>query len=537
MDRETLWILKKLAAKEISAQSADKIIRGLELLRNTEEGIVTIITGDEQEAFDSEKLSPTENLEESNAVEVEASQEEIQKTELQDEPDETASHPVFAQEIGHAVESMEPTEVSAAMEEGSQQITSTMVAESEEIEKQVSEDELQQEDADEQLLLDENGVCVIEDISDTVELKLIEAKNVIIQGWDQPQIKIEGEPNSAVAVKSEQELTFAVDEDLFLYIPPVINELNVVGGSGSIDIEKYLKNINISSEAGDISIVEARGDINASSVEGNITLENYRGKASLSQKNDDAVEQDTFKADIDKITTDVNIETNSGRITLKDIGSDTSVKSISGYISLKDVVGNMKLENETGDISVEDFSGVIRAKSLDAGMYFKNSGDAVIRIESGNGNIDIKDCYADVYVDSDAGDVNMSGGDLSFDAMGQIDLKIKKGNAYLNRRTFEGISIVIEEGDIELKMEKVNADGSVLLNTNSGNIIVGVVPDIECEFIAHISREKLNMELPIEIINKEKDLLHGMLNGGGSRFEIIALDGEVKFQAMELSHT
>ena len=42
MDNETLWILKKLSAKEISAQSAERILRALKLLEESEKGAVTV---------------------------------------------------------------------------------------------------------------------------------------------------------------------------------------------------------------------------------------------------------------------------------------------------------------------------------------------------------------------------------------------------------------------------------------------------------------------------------------------------------------
>jgi DUF4097 and DUF4098 domain-containing protein YvlB len=249
--------------------------------------------------------------------------------------------------------------------------------------------------------------------------------------------------------------------------------------------------------------------------------------------------------------TAVNVETGSGDVAVADIGGNIDVKSSGGKITMercrgrsisaesgggaltvRDVANDVNLESENGDITVEDFLGNIRTKAKNAKISLKNSGDAEIYIESDGSNISIQDCYADVYVDSGVGDVHVSGGTLSFGGMGKVDLKMKAGDAYLHRRTFEQVSVVIESGNAELNMEKLSSGGSGRISVYRGDIIVRVSPSFQCELDVQAPRKRIHMELPVEVIEKGKNQLHGTLNGGGSKIDLIAPNGEIRFQAL-----
>ena len=64
MNAETLWILKKLAAQEISAQFADRLLRALELLQNIEEGeLVENSTPEPVELVQKDTVLPETSIE------------------------------------------------------------------------------------------------------------------------------------------------------------------------------------------------------------------------------------------------------------------------------------------------------------------------------------------------------------------------------------------------------------------------------------------------------------------------------------------
>jgi hypothetical protein len=53
--------------------------------------------------------------------------------------------------------------------------------------------------------------------------------------------------------------------------------------------------------------------------------------------------------------------------------------------------------------------------------------------------------------------------------------------------------------------------------------------------MAHAPRKKVYMELPVEVVEKDKNLLRGTLNDGGAKLELIAPNGEIRLQPLVLS--
>jgi len=444
--------------------------------------------------------------------------------------------------------------------------------------------------SDERSLLGDDGVGVIMDIPNGTEMILKKsAGNVTIRGWDQPHVRAEGEAGDTASrvstvLRAEKSLKIKTENDMTLYIPPAIGRITVASGSGMIDIGEYSNDINVDSDTGDVNIREAGGTVKANSIEGSITLEDCCGEVSLKSESgditvrkaaaiqlrnadgtidlekalDELLKIETKHAEVTETiaddalaATEVSVETGSGDIVLADVGGNMDLKSSGGKIAmercrgrsivaesgggdlmLKDVANSVSLKVKNGNITVEDFLGEIRTEAENAKISLRNSGDAEIYIESDGSNITIEDCYADVYVQSGTGNVRVSGGTLSFGGMGKVDLKMKAGDAYLHRRTFENVSVVIEEGNAELNMEKLSSGGSGRLSVYRGDITVRVSPSFQCEVDAQAPRKKIHMELPVEVIEKGKSQLRGTLNGGGSKIELIAPNGEIRFQAL-----
>lgn len=435
-------------------------------------------------------------------------------------------------------------EVALTAEEEHEAITEEMTPE----EPQIAEESARRETvwteiSDEKSLLGDKDVDVLMDIPDGAEVVLEKsAGDVTIRGWDQPGMKAEGVEISPTVLREEGNLKIKSERDIVLHIPPAIGKISIANGSGLISVEKYPGDLDIDSDTGDISIREVGGSIKASSGQGSIMLENCSSEILLKSDSGNITARKAAK---------VNVETGSGGILLADIGGDMDAKSKDGNITIErfrgqsinaessggdlmltDVLNNMSLKNDNGDIAVEGFSGEIRVKAENAEVSLRNSGDAEIYIESDGCNISVEDCYADVYVDSGKGNVKVAGGSLAFGGMGKVDLKMKSGDAYLNRRTFEDVQIALEKGNVELDMEKLSSGGMGLVSVDSGDITVKVLPSFRCEVIAHAPRKKIHMELPIEVLEKDKDRLRGTLNGGGTKIELIAPDGEIRFQAL-----
>lgn len=631
MDEETLWVLKMLSARQISARSADRILRALELLRKSEESEaagaepsiadisatppvaveqkavveqpvakapaqapVIPTAGEAESVAAQEPKKISEAVSEASAVEsverviaeIEEKQEaaetfEMKKKQmLQEYPSEIIPDvkEEGKPEVGEEEKEREAQapEVAKEVEEVPKEVP-PLAKEIGRIETKIEPAVPEEAHAPDGMtsLLGDDGIGIIEGIPDGAEMMLEKSSgDVTIQSWDQSYIRAEGKGNLSTVLQTEKSLKIRSEDNIALYIPSAIGKISITSVSGSIDIEKYSNDIAIDNNIGDISIREASGNIRANSVSGSIMLEDYRGRVSLESKSGDITVKRTASIQIGSVYGTSNLEKSfqalekleasdprSGILKNKadteavagdaDIGGDISVKSSGGNITmewctsqsiyvdstggsmrLRDVADNMNLKCENSDVTVENFSGKIRVGGKDTDISLRNSGDAEIYIESDGGDISIKDCYADVYVDSGTGNVQISGGSLAFGGMGKVDLKMKTGDAYLHRRTFEEILIAVENGNVDLNMEKLSSGGSGRISVDSGNITVRVLPSFRCEMIAHAPVEKIRMELPIKVIEESRNQLRGTLNGGGSKIELIAPDGEIRLQVI-----
>ena len=606
MDTETLWILKKLAARDISVQSADRILRALALLQKsekhgamnsavaTEREISTEASQGMQQRISAEvELSLLEDTG-TSIQEIEEDAEEAQEIAMEpDKPPKTQrqERAISTEEtsggiVGAENELSEETEVqnktesweshppleyeheTMTTEMGRQRDKETKGQGDGETREQGDEETRGQGDKKARPLLGDDGVGVIEDILDGMELILEKAGDVIIQGWDRPHIRAEGKLDSSTVLRSGRSLKIETENDVTLYIPAAVEGINIASGSGPIDIRNYPNNIVIDSDTGDINISEVGGTIALNSIESDITLENCRGVISLESKFGNivvkktppiqTVEMELLEDDIENIlkVTGMNIESDSGDVTLTDIscdmdiktnmgnitlercrGHNISVESSGGGITLRNMANNVNLKNENGSIEVDGFSGAVSIETKDTEISLKNISNTEIHVESDGGDIRIEDCYADVYIDSDKSNVFLSESNSSLDEMGRMELRMKTGNAYLHGRAFEDVHVVIDEGNAEVNMEKLGPGGSGQISVYRGDVTVGVLPSFACELTAHGSRNKMFIELPVEIVEKDKNRLRAMLNGGGSKMEIIAPNGEIRFHALESPHT
>jgi DUF4097 and DUF4098 domain-containing protein YvlB len=340
-------------------------------------------------------------------------------------------------------------------------------------------------------------------------------------------LRIEGEEDPSNILLAEDKLRIKSDDEIIIYTPLAVRKIYINGGSSLIDIANCYNDVIINSGDGNVTMRELYGQIRANSVAGSIALEDCRGDNIWleSESGDITVRQVVSVRVEEKIRNNENggipgmdIKTGWGKIAVVDADGEINVESVGGDITmeqcrsqnikaeskggsltLRDVANAIELNGENSDIMVEDFFGKINVKAKDTRICIKKSGDAEIHIESDGGDISVEDCYADIYVNSGTGGVNVSGGSLSFGGMGKVDLKMKDGDAYLNRRTFDDIRIDIEKGSAELNMEKISSGGSGKISVYDGDIIAKISPDFPCEVIANGQKKKIHMDLPVEI--------------------------------------
>jgi DUF4097 and DUF4098 domain-containing protein YvlB len=411
----------------------------------------------------------------------------------------------------------------------------------------------------------EDGTCDIVTTPECTQITLEKsAGDVTIQSWDQPNIRIESVEGSFAVLQAEDSLKIRSEKYITLHMPSTIGGISIV----MTGTENHPSDMVVDSYATDIYIKGFGGSVSVRSIEGDITLEDCSSMAWLESESGDITvrnspalgerlsspskgESETYGTAADEALK-LNVKTDSGNVVLVGIDTGVDVKSSGGNImmdrcgsqrinaesdggslKLRHIDSDMDLKGENSYIVVEDFFGTVKVQAKDTDISISKSGDAEIHINSDGSNISIEDCYADAYINSGVGNVRVFGGDLSFSAMGKIELKMEYGEAYLNRRTFEDVQIAIGNGNIELDTEKLNSEGSGRVSVYRGNIVLKLSPDFQCEMNAHASRKKIHLDLPVEITDEDENQVCGKLNGGGPKIDLIAPNGEIRVQASQ----
>lgn len=587
MDEETLWVLKMLAEKRISAQKADRLLRALELLKESEEGKVDTpesveIKSDEtaQEQIIEEIKEDVES-EQDSALEIAENPDEILETSSEEidisQEQENITHKDFEDEQLEEVSTEKFEEAQEQIEENITEIAvdnHVILIEKENLEDEKEEPiiaekrypvENSQTDTEDE---NDRNAVILEIANDSEIIFNNENSNLTIHGWDQDQLKFEGHKKHVNIFQEDNRFNIDIDNngEFTFYIPLSVTKIRLFSASGKMNIQNHDCDMFISNGSGDIYVRDSMGSLKAKTIGGNIAVEDYKGNTRLQSEtgsilarrigdNEEADKSINLMTQTDKDDSsralEINVQTESGDISLEDViglidvkgngeiirlsgckGQNISVESKGAKVNLKDIATSISLKAEGGEVAIEDFFGNVKIEAKETPILLTKSGDAQIYINSDGGGINIEDCYADVNVNSEKGDIYIAGGNLSFAAMGKIELRMKNGNAYLDRRTFENILISIENGNAEVSMEKLNSGGFGNISTHKGDIKFQVSPKFQFDLMAQASKKKIHLELPIEITEKEKNYLRGTLNNGGAKINLVAPEGEIFVQAL-----
>ncbi|MBD3185065.1 DUF4097 family beta strand repeat protein [Candidatus Poribacteria bacterium] len=405
-------------------------------------------------------------------------------------------------------------------------------------------------------LPNEPQIEIIRDLRDGTHL-LIEQKsgNIVIQGWEKDYIyaKSEGGVNSLAIKRKENQLKFSGYNDILLYIPDSIAKVTLFSGTGIVDIDSCPGEVAVYSSSGNVEIRKSNEIVKATTSKGNIFIEDCSNSLFLRSKTGDIFtklqEEDYIYQDIKQNKSDIllaDIQTDTGDVSLMGLNIPIKAKSGTGNIqvakcrntemdiqagnniTLTDVGDDISVKAHEGNIEIEEFSGKLRIESHKSEICLRKTGDAEINIQSDSGDIFIQDCYADLNIKSREGNVSVSGKNLSFGGMGKIRLDIVSGNINLSRRTFEDIKINLENGDVKLDMEKLLTDAEARINVIKGNVTVKMSPDASCQVSTHALPESTKVELPIKIMETDRENISGVMNGGKSTINLNAPNGEIR---------
>jgi hypothetical protein len=228
-----------------------------------------------------------------------------------------------------------------------------------------------------------------------------------------------------------------VSFDITATIPADI-ALDMLTGSGDLEIDERTAHISIRSGSGDV-IAEAAGGLDASSGSGDMRLHRARGPV-------------TFSA-------------GSGCIYAGRIDGDFTGSTGSGDINVDEVTGDAEISSGSGDISVDSSEGMLWAKSssgdIEIGMHaasaeiWTSSGDVELTSTADQGEVTVQTSSGDVDVaihDTESVELDIS------TSTGTIDTKVPIVVKEASRRRLRGVS---GEGRLKLEISTLSGDVSV----------------------------------------------------------------------------
>jgi len=220
-----------------------------------------------------------------------------------------------------------------------------------------------------------------------VDVKDVRIENlrgkVIIQGWDQGFVSVEGELDD----KAEGIIFEKNGSEIFIKVAMSkhFNNKNWRGGGSNLTVKMpkalrvafkgvssdvTVKNINKSSQiktvSGDINVADLSGYIELSSVNGNIYSKNLAGKIELST-----------------ISGDINDQKSAGRLVIKTVSGSVSSDSLAKEIKANCVSGSIDLTLASIDqLDMSTVSGEVKAKLL-------LNASGIVKVSSVSGDIDL----------------------------------------------------------------------------------------------------------------------------------------------------
>lgn len=233
-----------------------------------------------------------------------------------------------------------------------------------------------------------------------------------------------------------------VSIDVTVTIPPGV-ALDVLTGSGDLEVDDRTGAILVRSGSGDVSIGKAGRGLDVRTGSGDVHLRSAVGPVKVF-----CGSGDFFASDIDG---EVEATSGSGDISIEKLAGDASLSTGSGEISVASSTGKASARSGSGDM---DFRGHTGSADL-----VTSSGEIIFGVSSSEGDISLKTSSGDVSVTLYG--VNSMELDVSTTS-GAIQTRVPIVVKEATRRRLLGVA-----GDGRLKLKITTSSGEVLVAAGS----------------------------------------------------------------------
>lgn len=182
-------------------------------------------------------------------------------------------------------------------------------------------------------------------------------RDLVVKGWDEPVVLLEGDENQIQAEESEKGLTITAFRDLVVMVPQ----------NAAVSILHVHRDVAIKGVMGDLVIGQANRDVVVRQV----------GNVEIGEVNHDLVVRAAAGA--------VQIAQVNGDLSLRDV-QDVTLSIVNGDVSGRDIKGHLIVKEIMGDLSLRDLSGDANLGVIHRDVSLK-SVDGRVNLAQGMGDV------------------------------------------------------------------------------------------------------------------------------------------------------
>lgn len=162
-------------------------------------------------------------------------------------------------------------------------------------------------------------------------------------------------------------------------------------------------------------------------------------------------------------------------------------------------------------VSVKGANLDVDIRALDRGM----------ELETVNGDIKVANVRGDSSISTVSGDIEASG------LRGTLRLHTVSGDTTIQRSVLRNLTSQSVSGDLTLETQ-LAVEEQYLVSTTSGDVRLALMGDTGATVRLNTHSGDVATDLPTEILTSTRRVWEGRINGGGARFEMHSMSGDLR---------
>jgi len=370
--------------------------------------------------------------------------------------------------------------------------------------------------------------------------------NVEVQGWDEPELKLDGEKIVRATTKelakeyANQMKVEIMREGDRIYVKTIRPELSPpplsppytggMKGGGKIEqmtinyvlmvphqvdvgLQNAHGNVKVSSLQSELDVDSRHGNLNVENVGKNLSIKHEHGNIEVAQIGGSAtINKMHGQLKLAQVVGNLILEQQHGNADINNIGGTAEVNHQHGNLELISGGNDLRLQHRHGNVVLETIGGFVEANK-EHGSLRVNDVQANLTIKSRHSNIDASDIRGNAHIEDAHGGIKIEGvgGDLfASDEHGNVSAGEISG----------AVTIHNAHGNIDVSTDEP-IEHDYTLSTRHANITINIPKDSKVDIHATTSHGIISSVVPLGQITSRNDATaSGQLNGGGTKIEL-----------------